>query len=98
MINPILWLVAGALVGWLAGLVMRDRIGTPLDIALGCIGALLGGFLVGYATIDEQVFNLIPMLVAVIGAVIVIALVRMVRRTRPTVKVSAHDDTHRPTD
>ena len=52
MVNLILWLVFGALVGWLAGLVMNDREGTPLTIVIGIIGALLGGFLIGYSTIS----------------------------------------------
>ena len=64
MVNLFLWLVFGALVGWLAGLVMNDREGTPLNIVIGIIGALVGGFLIGYSTISQNVFNLTSLLVA----------------------------------
>jgi uncharacterized membrane protein YeaQ/YmgE (transglycosylase-associated protein family) len=80
MMNLILWLVFGALVGWLAGLVMNDREGTPLNILIGIIGALAGGFLTGYSTISQNVFNLTSLLVSFIGAVILLATVKLVRR------------------
>jgi uncharacterized membrane protein YeaQ/YmgE (transglycosylase-associated protein family) len=80
MMNLILWLVFGALVGWLAGLVMNDREGTPLNIMIGIIGALIGGLLTGYSTITQNVFNLTSLLVSFIGAVILLAIVKMVRR------------------
>jgi uncharacterized membrane protein YeaQ/YmgE (transglycosylase-associated protein family) len=80
MTNLILWLVFGALVGWLAGLVMNDREGTPLNIVIGIIGALIGGFLIGYSTISQNVFDLTSLLVAFIGAVILLAIVKLVRR------------------
>jgi uncharacterized membrane protein YeaQ/YmgE (transglycosylase-associated protein family) len=80
MMNLILWLVFGALVGWLAGLVMNDREGTPLNIVIGIIGALIGGFLIGYSTISQNVFDPTSLLVAFIGAVILLAIVKLVRR------------------
>ena len=80
MMNLILWLVFGALVGWLAGLVMNDREGTPLNIVIGIIGALIGGLLTGYSTITQNVFNLTSLLVSFIGAVILLAIVKLVRR------------------
>src|ERR1051325_2248249 len=47
MINFILWLLFGALVGWLASIVMRTdaQQGALLNIIVGIIGAMLGGFL-----------------------------------------------------
>lgn len=80
MMNLILWLVFGAVVGWLAGLVMNDREGTPLNIVIGIIGALIGGLLTGYSTITQNVFNLTSLLVSFIGAVILLAIVKVVRR------------------
>jgi uncharacterized membrane protein YeaQ/YmgE (transglycosylase-associated protein family) len=80
MMNLILWLVFGALVGWLAGLVMNDRAGTPLNIVIGIIGALIGGLVTGYSTITQNVFNLTSLLVSFIGAVILLAIVKLVRR------------------
>jgi uncharacterized membrane protein YeaQ/YmgE (transglycosylase-associated protein family) len=80
MMNLILWLVFGAVVGWLAGLVTNDRAGTPLNIVIGIVGALIGGLLTGYSTITQNVFNLTSLLVSFIGAVILLAIVKLVRR------------------
>ena len=78
--QSILWLVFGAVVGWLAGLVMNDREGTPLNIVIGIIGTLIGGLLTGYSTISQNVFTLTSLLVSFIGAVILLAIVKLARR------------------
>jgi uncharacterized membrane protein YeaQ/YmgE (transglycosylase-associated protein family) len=80
MMNLIIWLVAGAVIGWLAGLVMNDREGTPLSIVIGIVGAVIGGFLIGYTSISQNVLNLTALLVAFLGAVVLLALVKLVRR------------------
>jgi uncharacterized membrane protein YeaQ/YmgE (transglycosylase-associated protein family) len=53
MLNLILWLLVGALTGWLANYGMHNRAGTPLDIAIGIVGALIGGLLIGYGAISQ---------------------------------------------
>ena len=94
MINLILWLVFGALAGWLSGLVMNDREETPLNIMIGIFGALIGGFLTGYSTITQNVFNLSSLIVSFIGAVILLAIAKMVRpvtaRSHRPRRVRAH--------
>jgi uncharacterized membrane protein YeaQ/YmgE (transglycosylase-associated protein family) len=88
MLNLILWLVAGAIVGWLAGMVMNDRGGLMMNIVVGIIGGLIGGWLLGRPTINggffntPGVFNLTSLLVSFIGAVILLAFVNMMRRGR----------------
>jgi uncharacterized membrane protein YeaQ/YmgE (transglycosylase-associated protein family) len=82
MINLILWLIFGALVGWLAGLVMNDREGLLLNIVVGIVGAMIGGFLLGGPTINQNVFNLTALLVSFVGAVILLAIVNLIRRGR----------------
>jgi uncharacterized membrane protein YeaQ/YmgE (transglycosylase-associated protein family) len=54
MINLILWLLFGALVGWLASIVMRTdaQQGTLLNIVVGIIGAMIGGYLAAWAPTD----------------------------------------------
>lgn len=81
MINFILWLLLGALVGWLASLVMRTdaQQGALLNIVVGIIGAFIGGFLFGGPTINDT-FNLMALLVSLVGAVILLAIVNLVRR------------------
>ena len=81
MINFVLWLLFGALVGWLASMVMRTdaQQGALLNIVVGIIGAIIGGFLFGGPTINNT-FNLTALLVSFVGAVILLAIVNLVRR------------------
>jgi uncharacterized membrane protein YeaQ/YmgE (transglycosylase-associated protein family) len=82
MINLILWLLFGALVGWLASLVMRTdaQQGPILNIVVGIIGAMIGGLLFGGGTINDNAFNLGSLLVSFVGAVILLGIVNLFRR------------------
>jgi len=84
VINFIVWLVLGALVGWLASMVMRTdaQQGAILNIVVGIIGAMIGGFLLGGPTINNSGLNLTALVVSFIGAVILLAIVNLVRRGR----------------
>ena len=76
----ILWIVFGALVGWIASMVMESRGGLVLDILIGIVGAVVGGWimsLVGSTGVSG--FNLYSFLVALLGACALIFVVRMVR-------------------
>lgn len=79
----ILWIVFGALVGWIASIIMRAdaEMGALANIGVGIVGALIGGWvmaLLGYPGITG--FNLYSLLVAILGAVLLIWIVQMVRR------------------
>ena len=80
--NLIIWLLVGALVGWLASMVMRTdaQQGAILNIVVGIVGALIGGFLFGGPTINSSALNLTAILVSFVGAVILLAVVNLVRR------------------
>jgi uncharacterized membrane protein YeaQ/YmgE (transglycosylase-associated protein family) len=87
MINFILWLLFGALVGWLASIVMRTNAqqGALLNIVVGIVGAFLGGFIfnllgIGGANINDSNFSLSALVVSFIGAVILLAIVNLFRR------------------
>jgi len=84
MINLILWLVLGALIGWIASMVMRtDRQqGALLNIVVGIVGAAIGGLVFGTGTINSGVFSLRALLVSFVGALILLAIVNVVRRGR----------------
>jgi uncharacterized membrane protein YeaQ/YmgE (transglycosylase-associated protein family) len=89
MINFFLWLLFGALVGWLASLVMRTdaQQGLLLNIVVGIVGAFLGGLVfnflgVGGGNINNSNFSLSALLVSFVGAVILLAIVNLVRRGR----------------
>ena len=80
------WLVVGLIAGWLASLVMRGGgYGLIGDIIVGVVGALIGGFLAAtLLNIPNAVngINVTSILVAFIGAVILIAILRMVSGRR----------------
>ena len=77
------WIVLGALAGWIASIIMgrNDRMGCITNIVVGIIGAFLGGFifnLFGGAGITG--FNLWSFLVAIVGAVVLLAIVGLFTR------------------
>jgi uncharacterized membrane protein YeaQ/YmgE (transglycosylase-associated protein family) len=79
------WIVVGLLAGWLAGMVMGSGYGLVGDIILGIIGGLLGGFLAGtFFGVPDAVngINFLSIVVAFVGAVIVIAISRVVFHPR----------------
>jgi uncharacterized membrane protein YeaQ/YmgE (transglycosylase-associated protein family) len=82
--NFIIWLLIGALVGWLASMVMNTdaRQGALLNIVVGIIGAMIGGFLLGGPTINSNALNLTAILVSFVGAVVLLAIVNLVTRGR----------------
>lgn len=79
----ILWIIFGAIVGFIASNLMGTGDGLLWDIVIGIIGALLGGFIMnglGYSGVSG--FNLYSFIVAIFGAVILIWVVRAVRHSR----------------
>ena len=84
----ILWLVIGGVIGWLASIVMRTdgSQGIFLNIVVGIIGALLGGWLisplVGAGTINSGDIRLPSLLVSFLGAVVLLAIVNLITRKR----------------
>ena len=83
MINIILWIVLGALAGWIASLIMKtnQEQGCLLDIVVGIVGAFIGGFVFRLFGVQGATgFNIWSIIVAVIGAVILLAIVKAVRR------------------
>jgi uncharacterized membrane protein YeaQ/YmgE (transglycosylase-associated protein family) len=82
------WILLGLVAGWLAGMLMRGGgYGILGDIILGIVGALVGGFISGALFgIDVSGFNFTSVVVATLGAVIVIAIARALTPARhPTV-------------
>jgi len=81
------WIVLGLLAGWLAGLIMKGGgYGIIGDIILGIIGALVGGFLSSALLgIDVTGFNFTSLVIAVLGAIVVIAIARAVSPRRSAI-------------
>jgi len=86
MINFIIWIIVGGILGWLASMIMRTdaQQGTLLNIIVGIIGAFLAGLVIspmfGISTINQNNFSIQSMLVSLLGAVILLAIVNLFRR------------------
>jgi len=78
--NLIYWIVVGLVAGWAAGKIMKGGgYGTVMDIVLGIVGAVVGGWLLGLLGISAG--GLIgTILVAIVGAVFLIWLSRMIKK------------------
>ena len=78
----LLWIIFGALAGWIASAIMKSNDGVLMDIVIGIVGAVIGGWIMSaLGSGGVTGFNLYSFLVAVLGAVILIAVVRALRRT-----------------
>jgi uncharacterized membrane protein YeaQ/YmgE (transglycosylase-associated protein family) len=84
--NFIIWLVVGGLIGWIASKIMNTdaRQGILLNIVVGIVGSILGGWLIspllGAGTINQSDFSLSGLVVSLVGAVILLAIVNLIRR------------------
>jgi uncharacterized membrane protein YeaQ/YmgE (transglycosylase-associated protein family) len=81
----LIWIIFGGIVGWIASLIMGTdaQQGIVLNIIVGIGGAVLGGWIMNF--FGERAvsgFNLYSMVVAVIGAIVLIAIVRALRNVR----------------
>jgi uncharacterized membrane protein YeaQ/YmgE (transglycosylase-associated protein family) len=83
--NILIWLVVGGLIGWAASVVMRMRESMLLNVIVGIVGAVLGGWFlspfVGVSTINQGNFSAPGLIVSFLGAVILLLIVNFVRRS-----------------
>jgi uncharacterized membrane protein YeaQ/YmgE (transglycosylase-associated protein family) len=86
VMNFIIWIVIGGLIGWVASMIMKTdaQQGIFLNIVVGIVGALVGGWLisplVGIPTINQDAFSIGALVVSLIGAIILLAIVNLFRR------------------
>jgi len=74
------WIVVGLIAGWIANMFMSSGAGGLVaDLVIGVLGAIVGGFVVGLVTNTDYTtgFNLPTIVVAVIGAIILIGAYRL---------------------
>jgi len=77
----IYWLVVGLIAGWLAGLVMKGGgYGVIVDLLLGIVGGWLGGWLFGRLGIWPAGGMIGSIIVAFVGAVILVGITRLLKR------------------
>jgi len=86
MINFLVWIILGGILGWIASMIMRTdaQQGTFLNIIVGIVGAFLAGMflspLFGISTINQNNFSIPSLLVSLLGAVILLGIVNLFRR------------------
>jgi uncharacterized membrane protein YeaQ/YmgE (transglycosylase-associated protein family) len=82
--NVLVWIIIGGIAGWLASIVMKTNRsqGLLMDIVVGIVGGLAGGWLLTAIGVGGAVtgLNLGSLLTAFIGAVVLLALLRVLRR------------------
>jgi uncharacterized membrane protein YeaQ/YmgE (transglycosylase-associated protein family) len=75
------WILIGLVAGILAKLVMGDRFGWIITILLGIVGAFVGGFVFSlFGGPGVSGFNLVSILVATVGAIIVLFIYGLIAR------------------
>ena len=85
MLNIIVWLIVGGLVGWVASIIMKTNAqqGILLNVIVGIVGAFIAGYvltpLLGIGTINQNDFSLPALLVSLGGAVILLFVVSLFR-------------------
>lgn len=78
----ILWIILGGVVGWVASMIMHTDAeqGPVLNIVVGIIGAVIGGWLMSwFGNSSITGFNIYSFLVALLGAVVLLGVVKMIR-------------------
>ncbi|WEK44087.1 MAG: GlsB/YeaQ/YmgE family stress response membrane protein [Candidatus Sphingomonas colombiensis] len=78
----ILWLIIGGVIGWLASIIMRTdaQQGIFLNVVVGIVGAFIGGMILSGGSINSAPLTVTSFLVSLLGAVILLAIVNLVRR------------------
>ncbi len=85
MINFLLWLVAGGVLGWVASVVMLadGQQGVFMNLMVGIFGAALGGWflspMVGLITLNQNEFSVGGLLVAMVGAIVLLSVYNVFR-------------------
>ena len=88
MFHIVIWLVVGALIGLVAGLLMRgdDEHGVFVNVLVGVVGALIAGWIIapyfGLHAGDPKVLDFGALSVALVGAIVSLALLSLLRRRR----------------
>jgi len=78
----LLWILFGGIAGWVGSMIMGTdgQQGIILNIVVGIVGAVLGGYIMNFFGVGGvSGFNLYSFLVAIVGAVVLLGIVKMIR-------------------
>lgn len=78
----LVWLIVGGICGWLASMIMRTdaQQGVVLNVVVGIVGAVIAGFIFGGSASLNNGITVQTFLYSLLGAVILLAIVNLVRR------------------
>ena len=82
LLDIVLWIIVGGIAGWIASMIMHTnaQMGALANIVVGIIGAFIGGFVVRMLTGNSvSGFNLASLLTAILGACILLAILKLFR-------------------
>lgn len=78
--NIIVTILVGALIGWIAGMIMKSKGGFWLNALIGIVGSFVGMFIASLVGISADAISIGGIAISVAGACLVIFLVRLLRR------------------
>ena len=77
----IVWIIIGGLAGWVAGMIMKEQGSLVKNIIVGIVGALIGGFIMRFFGAEGFTgFKLWSFVVALLGAVVLLAIINFVTK------------------
>lgn len=89
LMDIIAWIIIGGLAGWVASLIMKtdSQMGVPANIIVGIIGALIGGFVMRMLSGESpDAFSISGFIMAVLGAVILLGILKLMSGSRKNVQ------------
>lgn len=78
MINIIVTVVVGAVIGWLAGIIVQTKSGLIIDVLVGILGAFLAGFIFSSQTFLNGNFSLTSLFYSFLGALLLMFMLKAV--------------------
>jgi len=97
-VNILLWIIFGALAGWIASRMMGPRLGPLANMIVGIVGALIGGFIMNaFGALGVTGFNLYSVVVAIGGAVILLFIVGLFLRANTKNPTEPAREVQKPT-
>jgi uncharacterized membrane protein YeaQ/YmgE (transglycosylase-associated protein family) len=87
MLNFLVWIVAGGIIGWIASMLVRTREGLLLNVIVGIVGGFIAGlvltWLFAISTINQANFSLPALMFSLLGAIILLTAVGFFRQLSP---------------
>jgi uncharacterized membrane protein YeaQ/YmgE (transglycosylase-associated protein family) len=81
LVSVLILIIFGAIIGWVASLIVDTDEGFLLDVVVGAIGSVIGGWIMGFFNEGGVTgINVYSFLVALLGAVVLLVIIKAIRR------------------